>query len=128
MFVGIHVANPTYVAMMVSTRPNFPLMPDPIYRFEWDSNKERTNIVKHDGVTFRLASTVLHDPLAITIFDDEHSEYEDRWVSIGQAANGQTLVVVHTFMQLDEQFVEVRLISARKADKLERQDYEAATR
>jgi uncharacterized protein len=103
-------------------------MPGPIYRFEWDSNKERININKHDGVTFRLASTVLHDPLAITIFDDEHSEYEERWVSIGQAANGQTLVVVHTFVQLDAQHVEVRLISARKADKHERQDYETAPR
>ncbi len=103
-------------------------MPGPIYRFEWDSNKERINIAKHDGVTFRLASTVLHDPLAITIFDDEHSEYEERWVSIGQAANGQTLVVIHTFIQLDAQHVEVRLISARKADKHERQDYETAPR
>jgi uncharacterized protein len=103
-------------------------MPGPIYRFEWDSNKERTNIIKHDGVTFRLASTVLHDPLAITIFDDDHIEYEERWVSIGQAANGQTLVVVHTFIQLDAQHVEVRLISARKADKHERQDYETAPR
>lgn len=102
--------------------------PSLVYRFEWDSNKERTNITKHDGVTFGLASTVLHDPLAITIFDDEHSEHEDRWVSIGQAANGQTLVVVHTFLQIDAQHIEVRLISARKADKHERQDYEAAPR
>jgi hypothetical protein len=39
-----------------------------VYRFECDSNKEeRTNVLKHDGVTFRLASTVLHDPLAITL-------------------------------------------------------------
>jgi hypothetical protein len=38
--------------------------PSPIYRFEWDSHKERSNILKHDGVTFRLASTVLHDPHA----------------------------------------------------------------
>jgi uncharacterized protein len=103
-------------------------MPGPIYRYEWDSNKERTNVLKHDGVTFHLASTVLHDPLAITIFDDEHSESEERWVSIGQATNGQTLVVVHTFVQLDAQHVEVRLISARRADKQERQDYEAAPR
>jgi uncharacterized protein len=99
-----------------------------LYRFEWDSNKERTNVQKHDGVSFRLASTVLHDPLAITIYDDGHSDEEDRWVSIGQAANGQTLVVVHTFAQLDAQNVVVRLISARKADKQERQDYEQAVR
>ena len=105
-------------------------MPKPglAYRFGWDSTKERAKVRKHDGVTFRLASTVLHDPLAITIFDDEHSEHEDRWVSIGQAANGQTLVVVHTFLQMDAMNVEVRLISARKADKYERQEYETVLR
>ncbi len=105
-----------------------PQTPGPIYRFEWDSNKERTNILKHEGVTFRLASTVLHDPLAITVFDEGHSDFEERWVSVGQAANGQTLVVVHTFLQIDAQHIEVRLISARKADKHERQDYETAPR
>ena len=47
---------------------------------------------------------------------------------MGQAENGQTLVVVHTFVQLDAQHIEVRLISARKADKQERQDYEQAPR
>lgn len=99
-----------------------------VYRFEWDSNKERTNILKHDGVTFRLASTVLHDPLAITLYDEEHSDFEERWVSMGLAENGQALVVVHTFVQIDAQHVEVRLISARKADKQERQDYEQAPR
>lgn len=102
--------------------------PRPIYRFEWDSNKERTNVLKHEGVTFRLASTVLHDPLAITIYDEGHSESEDRWVSIGQAANGQTLVVVHTFLQIDVEHVEVRVISARRADRRERKDYEQALR
>jgi uncharacterized protein len=100
----------------------------PIYRFEWDSNKERTNILKHDGVTFRLASTVLHDPLAITIYDEDHSDFEERWVSIGQADNSQTLVVVHTFVVIDAQHIEVRLISARKADKQERQAYEQLPR
>jgi uncharacterized protein len=99
-----------------------------VYRFAWDSNKERSNVLKHDGVTFRLASTVLHDPLAITIYDEAHSEFEERWVSIGQAENGQTLVVVHTFVAIDAQLVEVRLISARKANKHERRDYEQAAR
>jgi uncharacterized protein len=99
-----------------------------VYRFEWDSNKERTNVLKHDGVTFRIATTVLHDPLAITLYDEEHSDFEERWVSIGQAENGQTLVVVHTFVQIDAQHIEVRLISARRADKQERQDYEQAPR
>lgn len=100
--------------------------PGPLYRFEWDSNKERTNVLKHDGVTFSLASTVLHDPLAITVYDEAHSDFEDRWVTLGQAVNGQTLVVVHTFLQIDANHIEVRVISARKADKQERQDYEQA--
>jgi uncharacterized protein len=100
------------------------------YRFEWDSNKERINIQKHDGITFRLASTVLHDPLAMTIYDEEHSETEDRWVSLGQAANGQTLVVVHTFTLIEDEpgKIEVRLISARKADRDERRNYEQVAR
>jgi uncharacterized protein len=100
----------------------------PVYRFAWDSHKERSNVLKHDGVTFRLASTVLHDPLAITMYDEEHSEFEERWVSIGQAESGQTLVVVHTFVQVDALHIEIRLISARKADKQERQAYEQAPR
>jgi uncharacterized protein len=85
-------------------------------------------VLKHEGVTFRLAGTVLHDPLAITIYDEGHSESEDRWVSIGQAANGQTLVGVHTFLQIDVEHVEVRVISARRADRRERKDYEQALR
>jgi hypothetical protein len=35
--------------------------------------------------------------LALTIFDEEHSDQEERWITLGQAANGQYLVVVHTF-------------------------------
>jgi uncharacterized protein len=77
-----------------------------------------------------LASTVLHDPLAMTIYDEEHSETEERWVSLGQAANGQTLVVIHTFTLIEDEpgKIEVRLISARKADREERRDYEQGAR
>ena len=112
--------------MSTDVEPISAPLPGPVYRFEWNSNKERANVLKHDGVTFRLASTVLHDPLAITVFDDDHSEHEERWVTIGQVANGQTLVVVHTFLQIDAQHIAVLLISARKADRQERQYYEKA--
>lgn len=71
-------------------------MPDrTFYDFDWDPSKARGNLRKH-GVSFRLATTVFHDPLALTIFDDEHSAREERWVTIGKAENGQYLVVVHT--------------------------------
>lgn len=95
----------------------------PLYRFEWDPNKARTNLQKHQ-VSFPLARSVFRDALAITVYDEEHSEHEQRWVTIGQASSGQTLVVVHTFTQLDATTIELRLISARKADRQERRDYE----
>lgn len=97
----------------------------PLYRFEWDANKARTNQQNH-GVSFPLASSVFHDALTITIYDEEHSDRGQRWVTIGQAADGQTLVVIHTFTQLDAATIELRLISARRADRHERQDYEQA--
>ena len=52
------------------------------YNFEWDLNKARSNQSKH-GVSFEEAATVFRDPKALSIFDDEHSIYEDRWVTIG---------------------------------------------
>lgn len=100
----------------------------PTYRFEWDANKARTNLQKHK-VSFPTASTVFRDALAVTVYDDEHSDGGDqRWVTVGQAINGQTLVVVHTFKPLDAAHIELRLISARKADRQERKDYEQAQR
>jgi uncharacterized DUF497 family protein len=65
------------------------------FDFDWDANKARTNLAKH-RVSFRLATSVFRDALALTIFDEEHSDDEDRWVTLGRARNGQVLVVVHT--------------------------------
>lgn len=75
------------------------------------------------GVTFKLAMSVLRDPLALTIFDAEHSDQEERWITLGQAASGQYLVVVHTFQHTGPVNVVVRIISARKADRDEVNDY-----
>lgn len=69
-----------------------------IYDFDWDPAKARANQRKH-GVSFRLAATVLRDPMALTIYDEEHSGEKDRWVTLGRAENGHFLVVVH--MALD---------------------------
>ena len=100
----------------------------PEYRFDWYADKARTNLQKHK-VSFPTASTVFRDALAITVYDDEHSDDADlRWVTIGQASNGQTLVVVHTVKALDATCIELRLISARKADRRELRDYEQAPR
>ncbi len=91
-------------------------------KFEWDVNKEKVNIKKH-GVNFEQASYVFADKFALNRFDDEHSKNEDRWVILGKSLNETLLLVVHTFKDVNN--VEfVRIISARKATKKEKQVYQ----
>jgi len=91
-------------------------------KFEWDTNKEKINIQKH-GVTFEQASYVFADPYALNEYDDQHSELEDRWFLLGKSLNEMVLVVIHTFR--DNDGIEfVRIISARKATKREKQAYQ----
>ena len=63
------------------------------YNFEWDPSKAKINIKKHK-VNFENAATVFKDTKAISIFDDEHSQVDDRWITMGLSTNG-TLLVVH---------------------------------
>ena len=94
------------------------------YVFEWDPLKAEANVRKH-GVTFEEASHVFTDPLATSIYDEEHSSSEDeRWVTIGLSRQA-LLVVVHTFVE-HMRIVTVRIISARLARKSERRQYEDA--
>lgn len=68
--------------------------------FEWDKEKAGRNYRKH-GITFDEASTVFGDPLSITIPDPlQSSPGDERFVTIGESARGQHLVVVH--LELDE--------------------------
>lgn len=97
------------------------------FDFDWDANKARTNLAKH-GVSFRLATSVFRDALAITIFDEEHSENEERWVTLGRAQNGQLLVVAHTSEETSSTELHIRIISARRADPAEVRDYEQTPR
>ena len=90
------------------------------YAFDWDAGKAAANERKH-GVRFEQALTVFRDPLALTVYDEEHSETEDRWVTIGLAEGGLTVVVVHTFTPGTSGNALIRLISAREATKRERQ-------
>lgn len=90
--------------------------------FDWDPKKARTNLAKH-GVSFRLATSVFRDALALTIFDEDHSDDEDRWVTLGRAQNRQVLVVVHTSEETSSTELHIRIISARRADPAEVIDY-----
>ena len=94
-----------------------------VYRFAWDVAKAAANRLKHQ-VSFELASTVFGDPLALSRYDEEHSEDEERWVMLGQAENATLLIVIHTFEPLSETEARVRIISARKANAHERAQYE----
>ena len=95
------------------------------YEFEWDDAKAESNLAKH-GVDFMDAMTVLLDPLAMTRFDDERGDDDERWVSVGCTGNGQLLLVVHTFSATGPDTALVRLISARPATRREREQYEQA--
>ena len=94
-----------------------------IYNYEWDSAKALSNIGKH-GVTFDQAATVFRDALALTVFDAEHSQQEERWFTLGLDANGALLAVSHTFQALQPDRMRVRIISARAATRRERLYYE----
>lgn len=85
--------------------------------FEWDENKNRSNQFKH-GIDFESAATVFDDPLMQSRVDEV-----GRWQTIGYAS-GQILLlfVAHTYHEADE--VVVRIISARRASRQEREQYE----
>ena len=93
------------------------------YNFEWDPEKAKINWKKHK-VRFEHSATVFRDPKALTLYDDEHSENEDRWVTLGLASTGVLMVVHHTFNQLSDGNVNIRIISSRKAIKREKQQYQ----
>ena len=87
--------------------------------FEWDPQKAKSNLKKH-GVSFEEASTAFQDTLSLTIDDPLHSIDEVRVVLIGMSNKNRLLVVVHA-----ERGDNIRIISARKATKKERKNYES---
>ena len=84
--------------------------------FEWDDVKARANYRKH-GIHFADAVAAFEDGSAITIPDDESDE-EERFVTIGRDGFTRLLVVVYTW-----RWPNIRLISARKANRRETKDY-----
>jgi uncharacterized DUF497 family protein len=86
--------------------------------FEWDAHKATANLAKH-GVSFEEAATVFSDPLSLTIPDPSHSQAEDRFITLGESHFRKLLVVVHT-----ERGDNLRVISARRASRRERNTYE----
>ena len=86
--------------------------------FDWDDIKAAANKNKH-GVSFAEAATVFNDPNALEMFDEDHSDSEERWVLVGLSAKTRVLLVV--FVQISDD--SIRIISARKAEKEEIDQY-----
>ena len=90
--------------------------------FEWEPAKARTNARKH-GITFDEAETAFSDEHALVLPDPDHSSnHEERLVLVGLSAALRVLVVVHC--ELANGNV-IRLISARRATRSERAQYDA---
>jgi len=92
------------------------------YQFEWDPVKARRNLKDH-GIAFERAATVFLDARALSEFDEEHSEDEDRWITLGLDRTGRLLVVCHTYHEETAVSARIRLISARKATRNEVKQY-----
>jgi uncharacterized DUF497 family protein len=88
-------------------------------KFDWDPNKAARNLQRH-GVSFEEAATVFDDILSWTFFDPDHSQDEERFLTIGTSSTGLLLIVSHT--ESDDY---VRIISARETTSRERRDYES---
>jgi len=86
--------------------------------FEWDARKAAANFSKH-GVAFEDAATVFLDPLATTFPDPDHSKEEGREITIGYTMKGHLVFVSHC-----ERRRRIRIISARRATRTEREQYE----
>jgi uncharacterized protein len=95
----------------------------PQLEFTWDPVKASSNLTKH-GVAFAQAATVLLDALALTVFDAEHSEFEERWFTLGLSSEGKLLAVSHTYTVTSADGARARIISAREATRNERRQYE----
>lgn len=86
--------------------------------FEWDRNKAEANQALH-GISFEEALTVFRDPLSRIFDDEEHSEDEPREIIVGYSLRERLILVCFTVRG-----AKIRILSARKATRHERKDYE----
>jgi len=88
-------------------------------KFEWDRAKSSANVKKHK-ISFDEAQSAFYDEYALVFFDPDHSDDEERFILLGMSIKANVLVVCHCFREYE---TVVRIISARKADDDEENDY-----
>lgn len=91
----------------------------PEITFEWNARKASENLRKH-RVSFAEAKSAFLDDNARVIADPDHSDDEDRFVLLGLSVQLRLLVIVHCYREAENV---IRIISARKADPSEREQY-----
>ncbi|HOV13988.1 MAG TPA: BrnT family toxin [Spirochaetota bacterium] len=89
-------------------------------KFEWNEQKKQKNILMK--ISFEEAAYVFSDLDAISLFDEEHSDNEERWITIGEIRTHGIIVVVHT-ERIKGEHEYIRIISARKSEKNEEIEY-----
>jgi uncharacterized DUF497 family protein len=91
--------------------------------FKWNEEKNRINKEKH-GISFEEASAVFNDPMHLAFIDERFEYGEERWITIGQVRSEMFIVAAHTYMDVDGNET-IRIISARRATRKERRQYES---
>lgn len=87
--------------------------------FVWNEEKARVNPSNHDGVTFQQAAEAFFDPFLVVV--DASRNDEERDAIIGLDRRWNLLYVVYIERENDT----IRIISARKATRKEREYYES---
>lgn len=90
-----------------------------MYKFEWNEEKNLINIKKHN-LSFEESKEAFYDEYALIVYDQEHSDDEDRFYQIGMIKNLNIVTVIFCIRQEDT----IRIISARYANKKEIEKYE----
>jgi uncharacterized protein len=93
--------------------------------FSWDDDKNASNLAQH-GVSFEAAKLVFDDPLHLSR-QDRIENGEQRWQTIGLVVDCLLLLVAHTWVDEDDGTEHIRIVSARRATKIERKVYEQGT-
>lgn len=96
------------------------------FRFEWDIAKAQANVRKH-GVSFEVAQLTFLDPFAI-VEQDRIENGEVRWQTLGMVGGALLLLVAHTIGDGEDGAEIVRIISARRATRIERRRYDEEAR
>jgi len=111
-----------YVTVYKTITGRLPGLDERQFQFEWDELKAAANVLKH-GVAFEVAATVFRDPHLLSVADIEHSEFEERWFSVGCASNGAMISIVYLWSESSSVTTKIRLISARVSTQQEIRHY-----